>query len=296
MRPFFTALAAAFSLSCAAAEPPSGLVILDVALPQDPLVSVAALPPDPNSPVESAQASLEDCIAELRTEPFADVVSTAEDASAYNLAVRRELASQVDAARRGYLELIQAQPKSRFVPLAYLAFGELFRDEAASDNAKRPLAMQAYDEVLKFPPAQNPAYGVALLRRGDVAEDSAQALDALLKALSAPELGACAAAVKRAAQERLVPVYASVGDPVRAFDFFSRLAKKDDRELAAAWTVRLARHWFREQRTKEAALALEGMVRGARQSSDAMCGDGLKVALDLQAGSVVREITLRCAK
>jgi tetratricopeptide (TPR) repeat protein len=83
------------------------------------------------------------------------------DEVAYWLGLEYERNSQLDYARKAYLELIQNWPQSDFIPRAYLAFGDLFFDESQYDPNKLPLAEQSYREVIKYPPPDNGAWGYA---------------------------------------------------------------------------------------------------------------------------------------
>src|SRR6185503_14566985 len=58
----------------------------------------------------------------------------------YYLAYEYEQSQNYDKAREVYLELIDKAPKSPYIPNAYLAFGELFFQEAQGDPAKWDLA------------------------------------------------------------------------------------------------------------------------------------------------------------
>jgi len=75
----------------------------------------------------------------------------------YYLALEHERAGDANEARRTYYELIQRAPKSPFVPLAYLAFGETFFAEAQSDPSKWALVEAAYGKVVKYPAPANRA-------------------------------------------------------------------------------------------------------------------------------------------
>lgn len=90
-----------------------------------------------------------------------------DDASAYYLALAYEQNGDRPNARRVYFNLIANHPSSRFVPLAYFAFGEMFSEEAREDAAKYALALQAYTEVLRFPAAEHPIHADAILRIGE---------------------------------------------------------------------------------------------------------------------------------
>jgi TolA-binding protein len=107
------------------------------------------------------------------------------DESLYYLALELERGGDLDHARKAYLDLLQLWPQSRFVPLAYFAFGELFLDEAQRDPSKLELTEQSYSEVLKYPPPGNAVYGYAEYRLGQVYArrgDGGQALEHLQKA------------------------------------------------------------------------------------------------------------------
>jgi len=70
----------------------------------------------------------------------------------YYLGLEAERDGDVSNARRDYFMLIQQRPASPLVPLAYLAFADLFFDEAKGDPSKWELAAQAYMKVISYPP------------------------------------------------------------------------------------------------------------------------------------------------
>lgn len=90
------------------------------------------------------------------------------DEALFELGYECERGGEPDKARRVYFQLIQRFPDSKYVPIAYLAFAELFLDEAKTDEAKWDLALQAYSQVAKYAPQSNPAYGYALYKLGYV--------------------------------------------------------------------------------------------------------------------------------
>ena len=79
----------------------------------------------------------------------------------YYLAYEYEQSNDLVNARRVYYDLIKQKPNSKFIPNAYLAFGELFFNEAQGDPSKWDFAAQAYTEVIKFPPEKSKVYGYA---------------------------------------------------------------------------------------------------------------------------------------
>jgi tetratricopeptide (TPR) repeat protein len=87
----------------------------------------------------------------------------------YYLALSHELSGHTTDARLNYYEVIKRFPATTpWVPLSYFAFGEMFFIEAAADPSKYDLALQAYNEALKYPPSTNTVYADALLRIGEI--------------------------------------------------------------------------------------------------------------------------------
>ena len=82
----------------------------------------------------------------------------------YYLAYEYEQAQDLTNARRVYYDLVTKTPTSKFVPNAYLAFGELFFNEALQDPSKWEPAKQAYQKVITKPPPENKVYGYAWYR------------------------------------------------------------------------------------------------------------------------------------
>jgi hypothetical protein len=108
------------------------------------------------------------------------------DEAAYYLAYEHERAGDLPNARRVYLGLIVQTPSSRFIPMAYLAFGEMFASEAQNDPTKWVLAQAAYAKVLETPPPANEVYGYAWYRLGQVFSkqgDRGRARNAMMKAI-----------------------------------------------------------------------------------------------------------------
>ncbi len=139
-------------------------------------------------------------------------------------------ASDRPKARKLLLSLIQRHPKSKLIPRAYLTFGEMFFEDAASDPAKWQLAQSSYEQVTKYPPPHNPVYQYAHYKLGWVHTNSGNNARALkhfsdvisfsAKYPAAPN----AASLASAARRDLVPVYAKAGAPTKAYAFFKLLS------------------------------------------------------------------------
>ncbi len=148
----------------------------------------------------------------------------------YYLAYEEELANDRNSARKRYFELIQKYPQSKYLPNAYLAFGEMFFAEASTDPSKLDLAEQAYNEVVKYPPPANQVYGYAFYMLGQVYTakgDFPKALSALKKTIdfgkAYPQLSN-SGRLSGVARHDLVFAYSQVGDPRAAFNFFMPLS------------------------------------------------------------------------
>jgi hypothetical protein len=90
----------------------------------------------------------------------------------YYLGLAYERAGALGEARKAYYELIMKAPRSSKIPLAYLAFGEMFFEEAKADPTKWPLAKAAHGEVVKYPAPKNRAACFARMRLGQIFEQT----------------------------------------------------------------------------------------------------------------------------
>jgi tetratricopeptide (TPR) repeat protein len=148
----------------------------------------------------------------------------------YYLAYEYEQGNDNENARKTYYQLIQSRPNSKYIPNAYLAFGELFFNEAQGDPSKWPVAQQAYQKVIGFPPPDNKVYGYAWYKLAYVlwnSGDFAGALSAFKKTIDygttftqVPGAGKLADSARR----DIIPVYALKGDPAAAYNFFHNIS------------------------------------------------------------------------
>ena len=148
----------------------------------------------------------------------------------YYLAYEYEQAQDFTTARKIYYELIQKRPDSKYIPNAYLAFGELFFNEAQGDPSKWDTAAKAYVEVIKYPPPNNKVYGYAWYKLAYVfwnTGDFDKALNAFKKTIDyGTQFSQLPNASKLAdsARRDIVPVYALRGDPGAAYNFFHNIS------------------------------------------------------------------------
>lgn len=152
----------------------------------------------------------------------------------YYLAYEYEQAQDNATARKVYFELKDKRPNSKYIPNVYLAFGELFFNEAQGDPSKWDLAAQAYENVIKYPPPGNKIYGYAWYKLGYVAWNKGEfekALNAFKKTIdfgkNFSQLPG-ASKIADSARKDIVPVYALKGDPLQAYNFFHNISGDTD--------------------------------------------------------------------
>ncbi|HEY6728437.1 MAG TPA: tetratricopeptide repeat protein [Polyangiaceae bacterium] len=148
----------------------------------------------------------------------------------YYLAYEYEQAGDLANARKTYYELIEKAPKSEYIPNAYLAFGELFFQEAQGDPSKWDLAGAAYREVVKYPAPKNKVYGYARYKLAYVHWNKGEYAEALNEFKKVIEYGTThgnlpnAKQLAKSARRDLIPVYAISGAPNKAYNFFKPLS------------------------------------------------------------------------
>ena len=144
----------------------------------------------------------------------------------YYLAYEYEQAQDAKSARTVYYDLIQKAPNSKYIPNAYLAFGELFFNEAQGDPSKWELAAKAYAEVTKYPAPGDKVLAYAHYKAAYVYWNKGEldrALDQFKKTIDVgvanPQMAGFTK-LAEAARHDLIPVYALKGDPTKAYGFF----------------------------------------------------------------------------
>ena len=143
-------------------------------------------PAAPSRTAERARAAAIRWYGKLVAEAAASTYPQLDEAR-YFLAWEYERSGDLADARRLYLDLVSKNASSRYAPLAYFAFGEMFlhESEGGGDASKLPVAAEAYEKVASSPPPGNAAYGWAWVRLAQIAEkqgDRARALAAYRRA------------------------------------------------------------------------------------------------------------------
>jgi len=264
-------------LACAAREAkPEGTKELDTTVVDVPRTGSddGPTPTVGESPPRATPAGdFDACAATLRE--AREVTATDEERAIYETALAAERANDMRAARVSYFELVSKFPSSDLVPLAYLAFGELFAGEAESDPSKLGLAKAAYDQVLRYPAPRNTAYAFTLLRQAAMEPDRQRALASFAKTLDAthdyPNLP-CAALVRERALAGTTRAYIEVGRPDRASAFLR--TKLEAAELTSALST-LVDGYVSAGRASDACKVLRGAenVSALAEKQRKICGN-----------------------
>ena len=146
--------------------------------------------------------------------------------------------SDLDNARKVYFELIQKAPKSPYIPNAYLAFGELFFNEAQGDPSKWELAAQRVQGGDQVPAAEQQGVRLRplqarlrLLEQGRVrrarstsSRRSIEYGDQFTRACRTPTQ------LAKSARRDIIPVYARERRTrSKAYNFFKPLSRRQGR-------------------------------------------------------------------
>jgi tetratricopeptide (TPR) repeat protein len=219
----------------------------------------------------------------------------------YYLAYEYEQAGDLDNARKVYYELIQNSPKSKYIPNAYLAFGELFFQDAMADPSKWALAGEAYKQVQKYPPPDNKVWGYSHYKLGYVYWNTGDYAKAMNEFKAVIEYGdqysdqPNATQLQKAARRDLIPVYAVSGRPDKAFNFFKPLSGdkggSDDKTLDMLND--LGTSYLDTGHYDDAIVLYHELM--SRDKGDRFCGYQTKVSQAVQAskssdkGAIIKE-------
>ncbi len=253
---------------------------------------VEVKPPQREAPVQETQAvaeaappdratvSIDDCAERIRE--GTGLPATGADRALYDNGLAAERAGNMAEARSRYFELVQKMPASPYIPLTYLAFGELFRKRAEKQPSMTSLAVQAYKKVASFPPPRNTAYAYALYRMAEVQQQSnpAQALNSYLHTIKSAGNSLCPDVLGRAAKDGIVATYLGVGRPDRAWALFRHAAPDD--ATAADMLASLVKKYDAAGRAGDGCKAVGAAGNAALQASEQLataasrCGKALQ--------------------
>ncbi|GEJ55922.1 tetratricopeptide repeat protein [Anaeromyxobacter diazotrophicus] len=168
-------------------------------------------------------------------------------------------------ALEAYKVLIQRFPKSRYVPDAWMAFGEHYFDTADKGNRKETLkkALETYRRAAAY--TESSVYGYALYKQAWVhynLGDWTEALDLFKAVIFFGDLPTSTVApdkklaLAREARKDYVRTYSHVGSPKAAPDDFARVGGKDARDMLKS----LATLYYDEGKDRDAILVYHGLI------------------------------------
>jgi hypothetical protein len=160
-----------------------------------------------------------------------------------------------------YLELIKKRPKSKFVSAAYIAYGDLYFEDALNGKIDWKIPLEAYDRVIQSgDPPENKQWGYAQYKKGFIYWNLGQYKDAVTAFKKAIEFGTKFSDLPKApqiaeeARKELVPVYAEYGKAEEAYGFFSSISgdKPGDKTKTITLLEKLGEEYLGRARPVEA--------------------------------------------
>ncbi len=195
-----------------------------------------------------------------------------------------------------YKRLVEKYTKSKFLPDAYLAFGEYYFNNSKGKREMVEKALEAYKRAASYP--ENQVYGFALYKQGwcffnladyQKAMDQFKAVVLYAKfagenAVERDGKGKSKSSLAREARNDFVRAYArSGGSPAEARAEFGKLADKpDDRFLMMK---QLANLYYEDGKDKEAAITFNTLIKEKPLSPEAPGFQGKIVDCVLRAGN-----------
>ena len=178
-------------------------------------------------------------------------------------------------ALEAYKVLITRFPRSRFVPDAWMAFGEHYFDTAEKGNRQESLhkALESYKRAAAY--TESSIYGYALYKQAWVHYNLGawnEALDLFRAVIFFGDLPTSTVApdkklaLAREARKDYVRTYSHVGSPQAAPDDFGRVGGKDARDMLKG----LAGLYYDEGKDRDAALVYHALIVAAPQAPDAV--------------------------
>ncbi|QRK05160.1 tetratricopeptide repeat protein [Archangium violaceum] len=208
---------------------------------------------------------------------------------------------QARKALVAFKRLVEKYPKSKYIPDAYLAFGEYYFNSSKGKRADLEKALAAYKKAAEYPESQ--VYAFALYKQGwcyfNLA-DYANAKDKWKTVVLYGELAGAQAVEKdgnakksnslvREARTDYVRAYAREGDVMLAREDFSKVATNPDDRFAMMRT--LANMYYGDGKDREAAITYNSLIKEKPLSPEAPGFQGRIVDIVLRMGNKERTVT-----
>jgi tetratricopeptide (TPR) repeat protein len=192
--------------------------------------------------------------------------------------------------------LIKKYPKSKYVPDAWLAFGEYYftKSKTKADLGQIQKALEAYKAAANFP--ENQVYAFAIYKQGwchFLLNDFQNAMDKFKTVILMGELNGAAAVdpkgksgkatLIREARNDYVRAYERIGSPQEARADFGKVASNADDRFAMM--TQLANLYYGEGKDKEAAITFNMLIKEKPLSPEAPGFQAKIVDCILRAGN-----------
>jgi len=200
-----------------------------------------------------------------------------------------------------FKRLVEKHPKSKYIPDAYLAFGEYYFNNSKGKHADLEKALAAYKKAAEFPESQ--VYAFALYKQGwchfnlgdyTSAKDKWKAVvlyGELAGAQAVEKDGAAnkkGSSLVREARTDYVRAYACEGDVTLAREDFSKVATNPDDRFAMMRT--LANMYYGDGKDREAAITYNTLIKEKPLSPEAPGFQGRIVDIVLRMGNKERTV------
>jgi len=201
-----------------------------------------------------------------------------------------------------FKRLVEKFPKSKYLPDAYLAFGEYYFNNSKGGRADLEKALAAYKKAAEFPESQ--VYAFALYKQGWCyfnLSDYPNAKDKWKAVVLYGELAGANAVEKdggkskkgsslvREARTDYVRAFAREGDVMLAREDFSKVATNPEDRFAMMRT--LANMYYGEGKDREAAITYNALIKEKPLSPESPGFQGRIVDIVLRMGNKDRTVT-----
>ncbi len=174
--------------------------------------------------------------------------------------IKKERESK-EKALAAYLDLIKKRPKSKYVSAAYIAYGDLYFEDALNGKIDWKIPLEAYDRVIASgEPPENKQYGYAYYKKGFIYWNQGNYKEAVTSFKKAIDFGQKfpdlpkAPQIAEEARKELVPVYAEYGKAEEAYGFFSSISgdKGGDKTKTIGFLDKLGEEYLARAHPEEA--------------------------------------------
>ncbi len=172
-------------------------------------------------------------------------------------------------ALTNYRILITSYPHSKYLPDAYLAFGEYYFEESAKEHAKLQKALIAYKKVAEY--RESEVYPYALYKQGWCyfnLHDWRQAKDMFRAVIFLAEMEEGTTGkkieIRKEALKDFVLTYSHEGSAIKAPQVFNRLAPKESKKML----TNLAGLYFGDGQDKKAIILYNYLIKQEKCSPE----------------------------